>query len=25
MQALRHEHPTVRETHHGIHGETVKA
>ena len=25
LQALRHEHPTVRETHHGVHGETVKA
>lgn len=25
LQALRHEHPTVRETYHGIHGETVKA
>ena len=25
LQALRHAHPTVRETHHGVHGETVKA
>lgn len=25
LQALRSEHPTVRETHHGVHAETVKA
>ena len=25
LQALRSEHPTVRETHHGVHGEAVKA
>ena len=25
LQALRHEHPTVRETHHGVHTDPVKA